>query len=160
MFSGEKRRDGRSTPMNDIAPKLAPVEVTTATVVTITALTPAWQQGTARPGGRRGIHQGVDSRINRFALKKSVNWRMGEKGLSDTISIIKPQVIGKGERTMVDKFIRGHVKAFTNAIDLGEFTKQPEDRYYAGTYMYMFSASKSDWFKNKHNREYTQVAYR
>ena len=42
-----------------------------------------------RPGGRRGIYQLVDSRINLFAPKKSVNWRMGGKGLSDNISISK-----------------------------------------------------------------------
>ena len=61
---------------------------------------------------------------------------------------------------MIDKFFRGHVKAFTNAIDLGEFTKQPEDRHYVGTYTYMFSDSKWDWFKNKYSRKYTPVAYR
>ncbi len=61
---------------------------------------------------------------------------------------------------MIDKFIRGHVKAFTNAIDLGEFTKQPDDRDYVGIYMYMFSDSKSDWFKDKYSQKYTQIAYR
>ena len=40
--------------------------------------------------GRWHIHQRVDSRINLFALKKSVNWRMGGKGLSDSICISKP----------------------------------------------------------------------
>ena len=60
---------------------------------------------------------------------------------------------------MIDKFIRGHVKAFTNAVELGEFTKKPEDRCYVGTYTYMFSDSKSDWFKDQYSREYTQIAY-
>ncbi len=41
------------------------------------------------PGGRRGIHQRVDSRINLFALKKSVNCRMGGMVSSDTIPISK-----------------------------------------------------------------------
>jgi len=60
---------------------------------------------------------------------------------------------------MIDKFIRGHVRAFTNAIDSGAFTKKPEDRCYVGSYTYMFSDSKSDWFKNQYSREYTQIAY-
>ena len=66
----------------------------------------------------------------------------------------------QGESKMIDKFIRGHVKAFTNAIDLEAFTKQPEDRHYVGTYRYMFSDNKSDWFKNRYSLEYTQIAYR
>jgi len=61
---------------------------------------------------------------------------------------------------MTDKFIRGHVKAFTNAIDLGAFTKKPEDRDYVGTYMYMFSDSKWDWFKNTYSKKFTRIAYR
>ena len=60
---------------------------------------------------------------------------------------------------MIDKFIRGHVKAFTNAVELGEFTKKPEDRYYVGTYTYMFSDARCDWFKDRYSREYTQIAY-
>ena len=69
-------------------------------------------------------------------------------------------MIKKGEREMVDKFIRGHVKAFTNAIDLGAFTKEPEDRNYVGTYTYMFSDSEWDWFKDRYSQRYTQIAYR
>jgi hypothetical protein len=69
-------------------------------------------------------------------------------------------VIGRGERAMIDKFIRGHVKAFTNATDLGAFTKTPEDRRYVGAFTYMFSDSKWDWFKDKDSREYTQIPYR
>jgi hypothetical protein len=69
-------------------------------------------------------------------------------------------MIKKGESEMIDKFIRGHVKAFTNAIDLEEFTRKPDDPNYVGIYMYMFSDSESDWFKNNHSQKYTQIPYR
>ena len=61
---------------------------------------------------------------------------------------------------MIDKFIRGHFKAFANAVDLGAFTKKPEDRLYVGAITYMFSDSNWDWFKNNNNLEYTQIPYR
>ena len=68
-------------------------------------------------------------------------------------------MIKEGEREMLDKLIRGHVKAFTNAIDLGAFTKKPEDRDYVGPYTYMFSDGRYDWFKDRYSREYTPIAY-
>ena len=61
---------------------------------------------------------------------------------------------------MIDKFIRGRFKAFTNAVDSGAFTKKPEDRFYVGTFTYLFSDGKRDWFKDNNNLEYTQIPYR
>ena len=99
----------------------------------------------------------VESTSSLLRNRLSVGWAKRGRPIP---CLLVSQVIARGERAMIDKFIRGHVKAFTNAVDLGEFTKKPEDLHYAGIYRYMFSGSKSDWFKNKYSQEYSQIPYR
>jgi hypothetical protein len=61
---------------------------------------------------------------------------------------------------MATSFIRGHMRAFNNAISMGIFDTNPNSRRYVAPYMYMYSDDNYDYFKHMDTREYKKVYWR
>ena len=54
-------------------------------------------------------------------------------------------------------YIRNSEEAFNNAIQIGIFSTDKNNEFWAGNYMYMFSEATLDFFKNINTRKYESI---